>query len=139
MRSVINNYAPECSYPGCSNKVGYHEKYLKEDGTPGAKWKRCCEFHRTVQKSAVDIFKIKSGCANVDARHGFKCTSTILGPEQLDINHIDGDRHNNDESNLECLCKVCHSRVTTINKHNLNRYSYANTNFSKHFEEDNDN
>jgi hypothetical protein len=135
MRSVINNYAPECSYPGCSNKVGYHKKYQKQDGSPGAKWKSCCEFHRTTQKSAVDIYKMKSGCSNVDAHHGFKCTTNVIGPEMIDINHIDGNRYNNEPSNLECLCKSCHSKVTKDNEHHLNRYSHTNTNFSNFFEE----
>ena len=135
MRSVINNYAPECSYPGCNNKVGYHKKYTKENGTLGAKWKSCCEFHRTDQKLAMDKFKMKSGCANVDAHYGFKCTSNITNPGQLDINHIDGNRHNNSPENREVLCKVCHQQVTIDNGHHLTRYSYTNTNFDNLFEE----
>ena len=42
---------------------------------------------------------------------------------QLDVNHIDGDRHNQDELNLEILCKVCHQHVTIANGHHKNRYS----------------
>jgi hypothetical protein len=135
MSSVINKYAPECSYPGCTNKVGYHKKYNKQDGSLGAKWKSCCEFHRKVQKPAMDKFKMKSGCANVDAHHGFKCTSNITSPGQLDINHIDGNRYNNSPENREVLCKVCHQQVTIDNEHYLNRYSHINPNFNKHFEE----
>ena len=29
----------------------------------------------------------------------------------LDVHHINGDKQNNDASNLRCLCKICHARV----------------------------
>lgn len=118
-----NLWAPKCALPDCTNRVGYHKKYNRAGQSPGYRWKMFCNFHRGAGKVVVDSWKLKQGCANTDAHHGFKCTSHITGPEQLDINHIDGDRHNNNSENLECLCGVCHSRVTIDNGHYLNRYS----------------
>jgi hypothetical protein len=92
-----------------------------------------CEYHRTTGKAAVDKWKMDSKCSNTDAHHGFKCTATITHSSQIDINHIDGDRHNNDPKNLECLCKNCHARVTIENEHHLNRYENTNTSYDKFF------
>ena len=124
-KSPINNYAPRCAYDGCSTRVGYHSIEKNSIGGSSVKWKNCCESHRDERKFEVDNWKLTTGCVNVDARYGFKCTATILYPEQLDINHIDGDRHNNDVSNKEILCKNCHAHVTIQNKHHLNRYEYT--------------
>jgi len=123
-RSPYNNYAPVCSAPNCTLRVSYHNLDKGKDGSANIKWKNCCEPHRNERKSEVDNWKLKQGCSNVDAHHGFKCTATIMYPEQLDINHIDGNRHNNDPANKEILCKNCHAHVTIQSKHHLNRYSY---------------
>jgi 5-methylcytosine-specific restriction endonuclease McrA len=87
-------------------------------------WKMFCEAHRDHEqlKPAVDNWKLAQGCSNVDAHHGFVCTSHITDSSQLDVNHIDGNRHNQDQDNLEILCKICHQRVTRDNKHHNNRY-----------------
>jgi 5-methylcytosine-specific restriction endonuclease McrA len=116
-------WAPKCALPECNNRVSYHTKYDRVNQSPGFKWKMFCSHHRGKGKLAVEEWKLSSGCSNVDAHHGFKCTSHITGPEQLDVNHIDGDRHNNHPDNLEILCKVCHQRVTKDNNHHLTRYS----------------
>jgi uncharacterized protein YlaI len=123
-RNPINNYAPVCAYKDCTNKVGYHNVTTEKNGTISVSWKNCCEPHRNERKLEVDNWKLQQGCSNVDAHHGFKCTATIMYPEQLDINHIDGNRKNNNPANKEILCKNCHARVTIQNKHHLNRYIY---------------
>jgi 5-methylcytosine-specific restriction endonuclease McrA len=46
----------------------------------------------------------------------------VLCSAQLDINHIDGNRHNADPSNLEVLCRNCHAIVTVEHEHHKNRY-----------------
>ena len=124
-KSPINNYAPRCAYDGCGTRVGYHSVEKTLDDEFSVNWKNCCESHRNERKFEVENWKLKAGCVNVDARYGFKCTATILYPEQLDINHIDGNRNNNDATNKEILCKNCHAHVTIENKHHLNRYVYT--------------
>ena len=127
MLAIYKNYAPCCAYPDCTNKVGYHEKYRKINGTTGYKWKRFCDDHRTTKKARVDDWKMSMGCQNVDGKYGFECTATIISPAQLDIHHKDGNKHNNIQSNLECLCGNCHSLVTVENGDHLNRYDNVAT------------
>ena len=38
-----------------------------------------------------------------------------LDKTQLDVDHIDGDRGNNDIKNLQTLCKPCHKIKTRNN------------------------
>jgi len=124
MSSISKLWAPKCVMPDCNNRVGYHKKYDKlGDKGPGFKWKAACDYHRGVGKPLFDAWKLSKGCENTDAHHGFICTSTITSPEQLDVNHIDGNRHNNEPKNIECLCPVCHNRVTRDNGHQRNRYT----------------
>lgn len=41
-----------------------------------------------------------------------KCGFLPITPNQLEIDHIDGDRQNNSPSNLETLCCNCHAYKT---------------------------
>ena len=45
------------------------------------------------------------------------CNFVALDPVQLDVDHIDGDRSNNESSNLQTLCANCHRLKT---KQNMN-------------------
>jgi 5-methylcytosine-specific restriction endonuclease McrA len=83
-----------------------------------------CSPHKGALKAEVDNWKMGKGCENKDLRHGFLCTSHITDVTQLDVNHRDGNRHNQDPDNLEILCKICHQRVTMDNKHHVNRYRH---------------
>ena len=58
----------------------------------------------------------KTYCENVDGRLGFICTTTIKSTVMLDVDHIDGDPSNNEEDNLQTLCKCCHAYKTNINE-----------------------
>jgi hypothetical protein len=42
---------------------------------------------------------------------------------QLTIDHIDGNRYNNQISNWQTLCHNCHALKTLLNKDHFNRYS----------------
>lgn len=118
MAAIYRHWAPVCTLPGCKNLVSYHKKKGNS-----YKWKMFCEDHRNARKFEVDAWKLNQGCANIDAHHGFKCTSHITDASQLDVNHVDGDRNNQQDTNLEILCKVCHQRVTVDNGHHNNRYN----------------
>jgi hypothetical protein len=84
--------------------------------------------HRAVQKGFANHIEYtnsrhpylryrKNYCENQDgSKLGFRCTSTILISAQLDVDHIDGDPSNNDPSNLQTLCKCCHTYKTHESK-----------------------
>jgi 5-methylcytosine-specific restriction endonuclease McrA len=44
------------------------------------------------------------------------CKVKMVNPKDLDVDHIDGNRSNNDPSNLQTLCKPCHNKKTKENK-----------------------
>lgn len=122
MTTDYKMWAHRCVYPGCINKVGYHKRYPKKNGTTGFKWKIACEEHRNAKKWEFDEWKMAAGCENADGHYGFPCTSTITSPSMIDVHHKDGNKHNSDESNIERLCRCCHGRVTVENGDHLNRY-----------------
>jgi len=122
--TISKNWAPKCVMDGCNNLVSYHKKYSKlNHGGPGFKWMQACPDHRGARKAEFDAWKLKRGCENRDTHHGFACTTTITHPSQIDVNHIDGNKMNTTPSNIECLCRVCHARVTVDSGHQHNRYS----------------
>jgi hypothetical protein len=47
------------------------------------------------------------------------CGFVALHPVQLDVDHIDGDRTNNNEDNLQTLCANCHRLKTQLNGDHL--------------------
>ena len=62
-----------------------------------------------------------SYCENRDGHLGFgPCTATIIGAEQLHLDHVDGNRYNNDPSNIRTYCANCHSTKTVRHKNHLN-------------------
>jgi hypothetical protein len=96
----------KCSIPSCDKTAGQHCKIKNNN-------KQVCSAHRTTKKYIVDNWKMEQGCANKDGHYGFECVCyTIIAPETLDINHIDGNNNNRDPSNIEVLCKMCHTVVT---------------------------
>jgi hypothetical protein len=131
--SLMKTWAPKCAHPECNQFVGYHERYIKQDGTPGAKWKTFCEYHRTVGKGERDTFiKSKGGCENRDSRLGWRCGD----PEtpSLTVDHWDGNKHNNNQNNLVVLCANCHNEKSKRFKDTTKRYTNYNTKFHDFFE-----
>jgi hypothetical protein len=61
----------------------------------------------------------KTYCENRDARLGFKCDATIIHRRQLDMDHIDGNHHYNLATNIQTLCKNCHSQKTWLQRNKL--------------------
>jgi hypothetical protein len=55
----------------------------------------------------------KDHCENLDGHVlGYPCTHTIRLTGQLQVDHIDGNPTNNDPSNLQTLCMMCHYEKT---------------------------
>lgn len=103
----------KCSLPGCTATVGQHSKVKNKNKT-------FCAAHRTTKKAEADKFKMDRGCENVNGKYEFNCVcSHVRVPESLDINHIDGNNDNRDPSNIEVLCRMCHSEITIKQEHHL--------------------
>lgn len=54
----------------------------------------------------------KSYCENIDGRLGFTCTTNVVWKGMLDVDHINGNHYDNNEANLQTLCKCCHAVKT---------------------------
>lgn len=106
----------KCSLPTCDHGVAYRNV---KNGRP--LWKTFCERHRNKFKFIADRWKMNQGCANKDGRYGIPCTSLIASAGQLQVNHIDGNNHNRDSSNIEVLCGNCHQTATIQGGHHLNQ------------------
>jgi 5-methylcytosine-specific restriction endonuclease McrA len=68
--------------------------------------------------------KMCARCRRTDYRQHKKdyceiCAFVAIVPAQLDVDHIDGDRTNSDESNLQTLCANCHRLKTHTNGDHL--------------------
>ena len=74
--------------------------------------KYCGSCHKT-------IYNLKDSGRNLGYRINKKdkCESCGFIPKhkcQLDVDHIDGDKHNNEKSNLQTLCANCHRLKTHL-------------------------
>jgi hypothetical protein len=52
-----------------------------------------------------------------------KCNFTAEHECQLTVDHIDGNRYNNEISNWQTLCHNCHALKSWLNQDHFNRYS----------------
>ena len=116
-----------CCNIGCSNE---RARMTRLDN-PVPKFRSTCgscyNAGRGVGPFRFGVVPIKKDyCENQDARLGVKCTSTIEGRWQLDMDHIDGNNSNNDPDNLQTLCKNCHAKKSRLqNDHVKGRFKIA--------------
>ena len=106
---------PQCINKGCTKSVAI--RHWSAQGDPSLKTECCtCSRSRIKGKTIPGItFHKKNYCENKDCILGFKCP---MDPERYgefpsdiyDMDHKDGNHHNNVPENLITICKVCHSR-----------------------------
>lgn len=88
-----------------------------------------CKIYKCVTKGTYKdgtpkYATICSGCKKrkyrrLDNTSELKCSKCTFIAEhicQLDVDHIDGNKKNNEESNLQILCANCHRLKTHINQ-----------------------
>jgi hypothetical protein len=86
---------------GCGRKQGFVSYNSKGNKTYRLLCNRC---HKDLRSMKKDY------CENTE------CTATIINPCQLDIDHIDGNKANNDPNNIRTLCSNCHRLKTYQNE-----------------------
>lgn len=113
------------------------------------------DFFDTLEKSEqnevdieVDIFGYVRGKERISKEYrrkrGFVCESCSISPKETihkrfwHTHHIDGDKTNNKESNLECLCILCHSSKDIRHEENFDvkRLKYELNSFIKLYKEE---
>jgi len=108
------NPAPKCNIKECHNPA---------DNAGYGKYHKLCSFHHKKKyKMKGWHYKThrKEYCENSDGRLGFVCDYKIVMPNwQLEVDHIDGNKENNEISNLQTLCANCHRYKTYMNSENL--------------------
>jgi hypothetical protein len=107
---------PTCVNVGCNNKVLVREwKYWSFK----SECSRCTNARKNGKIiSGVTIHK-KPHCENHDGHLGWTCPVPRDGwvgfENSLDLDHLDGDHHNNVPENVKTYCKLCHGRKSLIN------------------------
>ena len=99
---------------GCETLV----KVLKDGYRSGKERYRCKNRHRDTLNLTRKPYRQhkKAYCEYPD------CTATILYACQLTVDHIDGNRHNNELDNLMTLCHNCHALKSFRSNDYVNKY-----------------
>lgn len=87
--------------------------YGRQNRTQGYR-KDCGPCHRKRYGMSLKQYQ-KPYRRNIKPRCEF-CGFIPIHPCQLDIDHIDGNHHNNNVDNLQTLCANCHRLKTHLNK-----------------------
>jgi len=107
---------PTCVNDGCNNNVQVREwKYWS--------FKSECSTCATARKKGKTVAGVtqhkKDYCENHDGHLGWGCPvpkQQWKGFENsLDLDHLDGDHHNNNPENVMTYCKLCHGRKSLEN------------------------
>jgi 5-methylcytosine-specific restriction endonuclease McrA len=94
-----------CSLCG-STRIKLRDKSRK---AISGRW-RCAAVHKRKINKTYFPYRIhkKDACE--------LCNFKPVHSSQLDVDHIDGNRKNNDPSNLQTLCSNCHRLKTYLNR-----------------------
>ena len=102
--TVKANIQKQCSYKGCLSDA--RKRGTSKLGFPT--YRKYCNTHeKSHYKYKYRLAKEAKCCS---------CGFVPVHPCQLDVDHVDGNKHNNDIENLQTLCANCHRLKTHKNK-----------------------
>lgn len=131
---ILNLRRPICVNHGCSNLVDHGRK----DKYGNKRWrslcKICLEAGQRKRPYPLGVVPFKKGiCSNVDGHLGFVCVINWTLVSQLgemhgltELDHKDGNVYNNDPSNIDELCPICHRKKGQLNR-DYDRYKKKKT------------
>jgi 5-methylcytosine-specific restriction endonuclease McrA len=106
---------PNCINNGCTKHVSIRHWSAQGDPSLKTECSRCSAARKKDKTIPGIVFHKKQYCENRDSILGFKCP---MDPQRYDdfpsdiydMDHRDGNHHNNTPENLITICKVCHAR-----------------------------
>lgn len=102
---------PKCVHEDCNNP-GQHTGVKRKDGS--VVYRAQCAGHHALRYNMDGGYRIykKDYCENTDGRLGFVCSTKIIDPCMLDVDHINHIHEDNRPKNLQTLCSCCHNYKT---------------------------
>jgi hypothetical protein len=101
------NRTADCAYCGL---VKIHVKNYKKTGA--SSW-GCGQAGKEIRRSRLKI--ARSGYDYTQHKKDYCEKCSFMGkPCQLDVDHIDGNKFNNEQTNLQTLCANCHRLKTWL-------------------------
>jgi len=108
---------PRCINHGCERDVAIRRADMPPRDPSFKTECSVCQSRRTrgAPPQAGITFHKKNFCENKDGRLGFKCPMDPARYDEFpsdiyDMDHKDGNHHNNTPDNLITLCKICHTQ-----------------------------
>lgn len=118
---------PMCCNTGCSSPCAYSSKLKSGRYVYRPYCHHCHMAGRGKKPYREGVTPVKKNiCENSDRRLGrarYSKGQSMPG-YMLDLDHIDGDHHNNSLGNLQTLCKCCHAHKTMVSgdSFTMNKY-----------------
>ena len=110
----MKEFRPTCINYGCDEPVTFSHK----DEQGNRRWRIHCNHCQKASYGKwphrLGVLPFKTGqCSNIDGHLGFECMIVWdkvpnWSKGMTEVDHIDGDYTNNDISNLDELCPICH-------------------------------
>lgn len=109
------NTIPTCINEGCRNNVAIRHWSAQGDPSLKTECSRCSSAR--IQNKTIEgvTFHKKKYCENMDGILGFMCPMDReryheFPSDIYEMDHLDGNHHNNTLPNLITLCSICHTR-----------------------------
>lgn len=125
--SIVYIDRPKCCNIGCN-------KFCANGGRIKGRiiWRPYCQHchnaGRGIHPYAKGVTPIKKNyCENSDGHLGIDCFSNgaLIPSYMLDLDHINGDHHDNSPNNFQTLCKNCHAHKTKFSGDNAKPNTYV--------------